>query len=348
MNPFAYHRATSACDALEAATVHPGTAFVAGGTDFMQLWKEGITSPQLVIDIHHLPFRGIEPRRRFIKIGALARMSEVADHPVIRSEYPVLAEALLASASPQVRNIATIGGNLLQRTRCMYFRGNGFPCNKRNFGTGCAALEGENRLHAIFGASHHCAATHPSDLAVALVALDATVRVRGKKPEKMSNLAFLPPNRSTSGTRTANRTLPIEDFFLLPDERPERETALEPGELLIEIVVPNRNLARRSHYLKVRDRASFEFAVVSVAVALELKRGRICKARVAAGGVGTKPWRLRRCEEVLTDNPANESVFQEAASRAAEGAQPLSRNGFKLGLLRRAVFRALKDLAGLT
>src|SRR5260221_900043 len=180
MNPFAYHRAKSAGDALEAATAHPGTAFVAGGTDFMQLWKEGIRSPKWVIDIHHLPFCGIEPSRRFIKIGALARMSEVADHPVIRSEYPVLAEALLASASPQVRNVATIGGNLLQRTRCRYFRDSTvMACNKRTPGSGCAAVRGPARMHAILGASEHCIALHASDLCVPLVALDTVIDIQG-------------------------------------------------------------------------------------------------------------------------------------------------------------------------
>jgi xanthine dehydrogenase YagS FAD-binding subunit len=275
MRPFAYRRAANARDALEAAATLPDTAFVAGGTDFMQLWKADISTPDLVIDISRLPLGTIKSREDGVTIGALARMSDVADDALIRSRFPAIAEALLASASPQLRNMATIGGNLLQRTRCAYFRGAALPCNKRRPGAGCGALQGENRLHAIFGASEHCAATHASDLAVALVALDACVRLRGRGGE---------------------RTLLLEDFFLLPEDDPERETALAPGELIVEIEVPGNAWARRSRYLKVRDRASFEFAVVSAAVALQIENGIVQTARVAAGGVGTKPWRLRACE----------------------------------------------------
>jgi len=322
MQPFAYRRASDENDAVAMAAARPGAAFVAGGTDFMQLWKAGVSAPGLVIDISRLPLDAVTVRPDGIAIGALARMSEVADHPAIRRDYRTIAEALLASASPQVRNVATIGGNLLQRTRCGYFRGTALPCNKRLPGSGCGAREGENRSHAIFGASDQCAATHPSDLAVALVALDATVRLRGVSGE---------------------RVLPLEDFFLLPGEHPERETVLGDGELIIEIAVPRSAAASRSHYLKVRDRASFEFAVVSVAVALDAEDGLIRTARVAAGGVGTKPWRLRPCETSLAGARLGEAAFRQAAELAATGTKPLSRNGFKIELLKRTVLRALRD-----
>jgi xanthine dehydrogenase YagS FAD-binding subunit len=325
MRPFAYRRALDDLDAVSIAAARPGSAFIAGGTDLMQLWKTGNSTPDLLIDISRLPLDAIEARAGGITIGALARMSEVADHPAIREGYPAIAQALLASASPQIRNVATIGGNLLQRTRCVYFRSDTLPCNKRQPGSGCSAIEGENRLHAIFGASDHCVATHASDLAVALVALDATVRIRG---------------------RDGVRTLPVEDLFAPPDGQPERETALEPGELIVAIDVPDSELARRSAYLKVRDRASFEFAVVSAAVALRVEGGVIQGSRIAAGGVGTTPWRLRNCEALLVGARPGDAAFQMAAERAADGAQMLSRNGFKIELLKRVVFRALKDLRG--
>ncbi len=325
MLPFAYHRAADARDALAHAADHQGAAFIAGGTDLLQLWKGGISAPGLVIDISRLQLDAIEARGGGIAIGALARMSDVADHPLVRSDYPAISQALLSSASPQVRNAATIGGNLLQRTRCVYFRSGTLPCNKREAGSGCGARQGENRLHAVFGASDHCAATHASDLAVALMALDAVVRLRGNGGE---------------------RTLPVEDFFLLPGDQPHRETALAAGELIVGIEVAATAWARRSHYLKVRDRASFEFAVVSATVALHFEDGTVRAARVAAGGVGTKPWRLRACEAALVGAPADTASFRAAAEHAADGARPLSRNGFKVELLKRVVLRALEEVGG--
>jgi xanthine dehydrogenase YagS FAD-binding subunit len=297
--------------------------FIAGGTDVMQLCKAGVSSPELVIDISRLPLDTIETRAGGVGIGALARMSDVADHPLIRDGYPALAEALLASASPQVRNVATIGGNLLQRTRCAYFRSNTLPCNKRQPGSGCGALEGENRLHAILGTSPQCLATHPSDLAVTLVALDASVRLRGTGGE---------------------RTLPIDEFFLLPGLEPARDTVLTPGDLIIEVEIPATVWASRSHYKKVRDRASFEFAGVSVAAALRVEDGLIRVARLAAGGVGTKPWRLRECELALVGARVSMASLDAAAKRATEGARPRLRNAFKVELLRRTVLRVLRDL----
>jgi xanthine dehydrogenase YagS FAD-binding subunit len=321
MRPFAYVRAADVHAALDAAA-RPGASLLAGGTDLLQLWKTGISAPDLVVDIGDLPIAAIERRGLAVRIGALARLSDVADHPLIRSDYPAVAQALLASASPQVRNAATIGGNLLQRTRCAYFRHPGMPCDKRAPGSGCGARDGENRLHAIFGAGTRCVATHPSDLAVALLALNAALRLQAPEGE---------------------RVVPVDDFFLLPGDTPQRDTALRPGELIAAVELPAA--ACRSHFVKVRDRASFEFAVVSVAVALDTADGVIQRARVAAGGVGTKPWRLPACEAVLRGAPASAAVFRAAAERAADGARPLGRNGFKLELLRRTVLRALEHLA---
>jgi xanthine dehydrogenase YagS FAD-binding subunit len=325
VRPFDYARASSAHDALALAAARPGAAFVAGGTDLLPLWKDAVCAPPAVIDISRLPLDGIDAHDGGIAIGALARMADVADHPAIASEYPAIAEALRASASPQLRNAATIGGNLLQRTRCGYFRNVGFACNKRSAGSGCAALGGDDRRHAIFGASEHCAATHASDLAVALVALDATVELCGP---------------------SGDRVVAIGELFVVPGDRPERETALRPGELITAIRVPRTALARRSRYLKVRDRASFDFAVVSVAVALDIADGEVREARFAAGGVGTVPWRLRGSERAVTGEPAGARAFAAAAARASDGARPLGHNGFKLELLRRCVGRALADLAG--
>src|SRR4051812_10213930 len=325
VRPFDYARATSPRDALELAAARPGAVFIAGGGDVLALWKDAACAPPAVIDISRLPLDAIAVRDGEIAIGALARMADVADHPAIRTDYPVIAEALLASASPQLRNAATIGGNLVQRTRCAYFRTPGFACNKRAPGSGCAALGGDDRRHAIFGASEHCAATHASDLAVALVALGASVELRGAG---------------------GDRTIALEDLYVVPGDRPDRETTLVPGELITAIRVPRAAFAQRSHYLKIRDRAAFDFAVVSVAAALDVADGEVREARLAAGGVGTVPWRLRNSEQALTGARCSEHSAEAAVARAADGAQPLGHNGFKLELLRRCVRRALSELAG--
>ena len=283
--------------------------------------RQGPATQARLIDISRMPLDRIEPRTGAMRIGALARMADVADHPEVRRDYPALVQAIEASASPQVRNLATVGGNLLQRTRCGYFRSANLPCNKRQPGSGCAARNGENRLHAIFGASPHCVATHASDMAVALLTLDASVHVR--RPE-------------------AARVLPIAALFRLPGDTPERDSALAPGELIVAVEVPGGTAARRSCYLKLRDRASFEFAVVSVAVALEVEDDVIRSARLVAGGVGTVPWRLAASELALAGARAEPAAFAAAAAHAADGAQPLSQNGFKIELLRRAVRRALE------
>jgi xanthine dehydrogenase YagS FAD-binding subunit len=317
----AYHRPASEDAALALAAAQPDATFIAGGTDLLQLCKLGPAAPAQLIDISRLPLDRIEPRIDAIRIGALARMADVAHHPEIRRDYPALVQAIEASASPQVRNLATVGGNLLQRTRCAYFRSADLPCNKRQRGSGCAARNGENRLHAIFGASPHCAATHASDLAVALLVLDASVHVR---------------------RHGAARVLPIAELFCLPGDRPERDSALAPGELIVAVEVPRSGPAQRSGYLKLRDRASFEFAVVSVAVALRIEDDVIRSAGIAAGGVGTVPWRLATCEQALTGARVEPGAFAAAAAHAADGAQPLNQNGFKIELLRRTVRRALE------
>jgi xanthine dehydrogenase YagS FAD-binding subunit len=319
MQPFDYLLAESAQVAITRGG-EAGSAFIAGGTDLMQLLKEGAAAPRHLVDINDLPYTEIEPGPERLRLGALARMSDVADHPGVRAQYPAIAEALLASASAQVRNMASIGGNLLQRTRCTYFRDPAMPCNKRAPGTGCSALDGDNRLHAIFGGSEHCVAVHPSDLAVALVALDAVVEVEGPAGE---------------------RRIPIGDFHRLPEDAPERDTVLEPGELIVAVEVPASAVAARSRYLKIRDRASFEFALVSVAAGLEVEGGVIKETGLAAGGVGTKPWRLSAAEAELRGQPASFGSYRAAAERAVEGARPLALNAFKVELLRRAVRRAL-------
>ena len=320
MQPFDYVLAPSPEAAIDSAVGVDGAAFVAGGTDLMQLMKEGAAAPSHLIDINPLPCTEITLGAQGLRLGALARMSDVADDPDVRERFPVIVQALLASASAQVRNMASIGGNLLQRTRCTYFRDPAMPCNKRAPGTGCSALDGDNRLHAIFGGSVHCVATHPSDLAVALVALDAVALVQGPGGE---------------------RRISIGDFHRLPGDTPERDTVLEPGELIIAVEAPASAAARCSHYLKLRDRASFEFALVSVAAGLDVGDDTIQEARLAAGGVGTKPWRLRSAEEALLGRPATPETYLAAAERAIEGARRLAMNTFKIELLRRAVRCAL-------
>ena len=323
MHPFTYARASDAVEASQLAR-EPGSEIIAGGTDMMQLLKDEVRRPRRLVDITALPWRAIEVSAAGLRLGALARMGDVADDPRVREHYPVVAEALLASASPQVRNMATIGGNLLQRTRCVYFRDHGTACNKRDPGSGCAALDGENRLHAVLGGSDHCVATHPSDLAVALVALDAVVIVQGPGGE---------------------RRVALEQFHLLPGDTPQHENVLAPGDIIAAVEVPAAPWARRSHYRKVRDRASFEFALASAAVALDISSGTIREARIALGGVGTKPWRAREAEAALAGAPADNARFQTAAARALEGARPLAQNAFKVELAQRTLVRALTTVS---
>ncbi len=307
-------------DAALAAAQQGDAKFIAGGTDLMQLMKDFVERPKRLVDIDGLPLDGVTIGADGARIGALVRMADLADHAEIRRQYPVVAEALLASASPQVRNMATIGGNLLQRTRCGYFRDVGSPCNKREPGTGCPAIRGDHRRLAILGGSDYCIATNPSDLAVALLALDASVELRGP-----------------GGTRV----VPLNDFYLLPGDTPQRETVLAPGELITAVLLPSAGADRRSHYVKLRDRASFEFALVSAAIVVDRAGDRIRNARVAVGGVGTKPWRLPQVEAALSGAPATREAIAEAAARAGDGAHPLPENGFKIPLMQRALTRAL-------
>jgi xanthine dehydrogenase YagS FAD-binding subunit len=301
-----------------------GTKFIAGGTDLLQLAKDNVETPTQIVDLEPLGMAGIHIRGGNLRLEALARMSDVAAHPEVVKSWPVLSQALLASASPQIRNMGTMGGNLLQRTRCGYFRDTGFPCNKRAPGSGCPAINGENRMHAILGGSDHCIATYPGDMAVAMMVLDAQLELTGQD---------------------GMRTVPIGDFHKVPGNTPHIETVLQPGEMITAIDVPTSAAAKRSHYLKVRDRASFEFALVSAAVALELDGGTIRSVRLAAGGVGTKPWRLPEVEAALTGKPADAASLKAAAEQAGAGANPAAMNAFKLVLLRRTVLRALQTVS---
>ncbi len=323
MQAFSLDQPTNLDTATDAARAG-GAKYIAGGTDLLQLMKNNVEAPTRLIDLEPVAPYAIQVGPDGLRLEAMARMSDVAAHPAVRQGWPMISEALLASASPQVRNMGTMGGNLLQRTRCGYFRDTGFPCNKRVPGSGCPAIGGENRMLAILGGSEHCIATNPSDLAVALVALDARVALRA-------------PGGVT-------RQVPVAEFHLLPGDTPQAETILQPGELIEAVLVPASAAARRSHYLKVRDRASFEFALVSAAVGLELTNGAVTDVRVAAGGVGTKPWRLPEVEQALRGHPPTADVLRQAASVAGQGAHPASQNGFKLTLLRRTVLRALETV----
>jgi xanthine dehydrogenase YagS FAD-binding subunit len=297
--------------------------YIAGGTDMVQLLQEYVRRPDRLVSLAGLLDNRIEVGPRGLRLGAAATMADVAAHAGVIEQYPVISEALLNSASPQVRNQATMGGNLLQRTRCPYFRDVGYSaCNKRAPGSGCAAIGGENRWHAVLGTSENCIAAHASDLAVALVALDAVIEVRGAGGQ---------------------RSVPLIDFHRLPGAAPHIETVLEPGEVIAAIMVPANPAARRSHYLKVRDRASFEFAVVSAAVALEMDGDRIQQARIALGGVGTKPWRVPRVEAALVGATLDREALRRAAALAAQGAQGYGHNDFKIELMQRVIVRAVEN-----
>ena len=322
MLPFALQKAHSAEDAIAAAAA--GGRYIAGGTTLIDLMREEVERPERLIDINALPLGGVQVEGGDLVIGALARMAEVAADPDVLRLQPLIAESLIEGASPQLRNMASIGGNLLQRVRCPYFRMLDAACNKRTPGSGCAAIDGLNAGHAILGASDHCVATHPSDLAVALVALDATMRVRGPQGE---------------------RSFSVEELYRLPGDTPHLEHTLLPGELIVEVRVPGGPYSRRARYLKVRDRAFYEFALVSAAVALDVEGGVIRAARLAAGGVGTRPWRMRASEQLLVGRPPERRAFEAAAQAAVQGARPLQHNHYKVELLPRTIVRAL-EMAG--
>ncbi|WP_020662312.1 FAD binding domain-containing protein [Amycolatopsis benzoatilytica] len=314
MRPFELTAPGTVEDALGGAD-----AFLAGGTTLVDLMKLDVLTPQRVADINDLPLRGIDTADG-LRFGALERMADIAAHPGV---YPAISRALLLSASQQLRNMASIGGNLMQRTRCSYFRDVAMPCNRRVPGSGCPALSGANRMHAILGTSDSCAATHASDVAVALVALDAEVVLT-----------------SAEGVRT----VALADFYRVPGDTPEIEHDLRPGELITEVRVPRLDWAENSTYLKIRDRQSYEFALCSAAVALDIQDGKIADARVAVGGVATVPWRLPAVEEALRGAELTEEAFAAAAAEAVAGAKPLSGNAFKPSLLKRTIVRALLEL----
>src|SRR5437660_2349373 len=324
MTPFHYERAADAPGAVALLAQAPAGAFLAGGTNLVDLMKLDVAEPDRLVDITHLPYDRIEPLPDGgVRIGALARNSDLAADRTIRARYPLLAQALLAGASGQLRNLATTGGNLLQRTRCVYFQDVTKPCNKREPGSGCPAREGYHRELAILGASPACIATHPSDMAVALVALDALVRTLGPAGE---------------------RTIPLADLHRLPGDAPERDTVLAHGELITAVDLPPLDLAGRSRYRKVRDGASYALAFVSVAAALDVADGLVRDVRLALGGVAHKPWRARRAEDVLRGAPAREEVFRHAADAVLAQAEPLKQNAFKVPLARNVIVRTLLDL----
>jgi xanthine dehydrogenase YagS FAD-binding subunit len=325
MIPFQYERASDSASAVALLGRTATAMFLAGGTNLVDLMKLGVAAPDLLVDVSHLALDRVEPLPDGgIRIGAMVRNSDLAADRTIRARYPLLAQALLSGASGQLRNMATTGGNLLQRTRCVYFQDVTKACNKRSPGSGCPARDGFHRELAILGASDACVATHPSDMAVALVALDATVRVLGPRGE---------------------RSIPLVDFHRLPGDEPQRDTNLERAELITSVDIPALNFARRSMYRKVRDRASYAFALVSVAVALDVADGIVRDVRIGLGGVAHKPWRALRAEAALRGRPANEASFRQAADAELAAARPLRDNAFKVPLASNVLVRCLLDLA---
>ena len=325
MRPFAYARAGAPEDAFAAFAATPGAAYLAGGTNLIDLIKIDVASPPLVIDINALPLGAIESASDgTVRIGAMARMSQTADHPAVAQGAPVLAQALNASASAQLRNMASIGGNLMQRTRCAYFRDVATPCNKRQPGAGCSAIHGVNRIHAILGASDQCIATHPSDMCVALAALEAIVHVTGPDGE---------------------RTIPLSAFHRLPATNPEQDTNLGPAEIITSVELPPAGFATHYTYLKLRDRLSYAFALVSVAAALEIDGDAIRTARLALGGVAHKPWRDTAAEGLLAGHPPVTATFSRAADHVLGAAKGYGHNDFKIPLARKAIVRALEQAA---
>ncbi|WP_103172104.1 xanthine dehydrogenase family protein subunit M [Paracoccus sp. SY] len=318
MREFTYHRAASIADLSPDATI------IAGGTNLLDLMKLEVMAPPALVDITHLDLGGVEPEGEGLRIGALVRNSDLAAHPVIRRDYPVLSRALLAGASGQLRNMATTGGNLMQRTRCPYFYDRRMACNKRDPGAGCAAIGGVTRNHAILGASDHCIATYPGDMAVALMALDAVVEIGGPTP----------------------RRVPLADFHLLPGDTPHVETVLEPGEIITAVILPAPP-GGQHRYRKVRDRASYAFALVSVAAVIGTDGGRISHAALAFGGVAAKPWRDPEVEAFLKGSEPSDALFREAADILLRPARGWGENQFKIPLLRRALIATLRDATGM-
>lgn len=324
MISFDYIRVATPKAAINAVAANASAQWIAGGTNLVDLMKKGVQSPQKLVDISRLPLQGIERAAGKTLIGALALNSTVAEHANILEHQPLLAGALAAGASQQIRNMATVGGNMMQRTRCPYFYNTDLPCNKRQPGSGCGALKGYNRMHAIFGASDKCIAVHPSDMCIALAALDAMVRVSGPK---------------------GDRLMPFGNFHRLPGEQPQKDNTLERGELITAVEIPDNNFGKGVHYLKVRDRASYAFALVSVAAALDLRGGTIRDVRLAMGGVAHKPWRLTEAETYLKGKEAKEAHFRAAADMAMRGAKGYGHNNFKLKMAPASIVEALQTAA---
>jgi len=328
MKNFDLIQANQPAEAVKLVSATPATRFIAGGTNLVDLMKYGVESPDTLVDISRLPLDNIEKTATGLRIGALARNSDVAANKLVIDQFPLLSQALLAGASPQLRNMATMGGNLMQRTRCYYFYDTSTPCNKRNSDAnagpnGCGALGGFNRLHAILGASDSCIATNPSDMNVALSALDAVVQIQGIN---------------------GNRSVPLIDFHRLPGNTPQRDNVLEPNELIVAIDLPTSRLAGKSHYQKVRDRASYAFALVSVAARMAVENGTIQNVRIALGGVAHKPWRMPDVENQLVGKPAIESTFREAARQLLAGAKSHQYNAFKIKLAENTIVRTLQTV----
>jgi xanthine dehydrogenase YagS FAD-binding subunit len=325
MKPFSFTRAADVHDAVSELAASRAAKLIAGGTNLVDLMQEHIEFPSRLVDITRLPLRGVEPTADGgLRLGALATNSEVAYHAEVERRYPLLSKSILAGASPQLRNMATVGGNLMQRTRCAYFYDTTTQCNKREPGTGCAAIPGYNRAHAILGMSEHCIAVHPSDMCIALAALEAVVQVSGPH---------------------GDRSIPFEEFHRLPDDEPQRDTNLGADEIITAVDLPPRGFAAHHVYLKIRDRASYAFALVSVAAALEIDGGVVREARLALGGVAHRPWRDRQAEALLRGQPADRDNFQRAADAVLQGARGFGFNDFKIPLAQRAIVRALSQAA---
>ena len=320
MNNFTYTRATSVKDAVQRATSDKNSLFIGGGTNVVDRLKAFLDEPSQLIDISRLQMQSIERMTNGWRVGALVTNTALADHPEIRRNYPFLSRAIFSGASQQIRNVATVGGNLLQRTRCPYYYDTAFACNKRDPGSGCPAATGINRMHAILGASEECVAVHPSDMCVALAALDAVVEVEGPK---------------------GKRQIPFVNFHRLPENTPQKDSNLEAGELITAIILPPLSWAKSGVYLKLRDRTSYSFALISVAAALEVAGDKIKDVRLAMGGVAHKPWRANEAEKFLIGKPADITTFTQAANIALQGAKPLAHNGYKIDMTKRAIRRAL-------
>jgi len=325
---FDYIKPATQKAAIDALNKDATSQFIAGGTNLVDLMKRGVVSPQKLIDINNLPLKSIEQQKGFIRIGALTLNSDVAEHELIRKKLPLLSQALKAGASPQLRNMATVGGNMMQRTRCPYFYDTTMPCNKRQPGTGCGALKGYNRMHAILGASDKCIAVHPSDMCVALTALDASVIINGNK---------------------GDRKIRFIDFHKLPGNNPEKDNNLQRGEMITAIEVPDNNeFSKKALYIKIRDRASYTFALISVAAALDIKGNTIQNARLAMGGVAHKPWRLTGAENFLKGKTASLENFNQAAAISMKDAKGYGYNNFKLKLAPNTIVQTLKTVSGLS